>query len=247
MAKQVAKAPGAGAGKVVVFAGIAPGFGAAVASRFVRAGYNVAGLARSRQFGGQLEAELGEQGGSYKHFVCDVTETGNVAAAVDTIARDLGAPSVLIYSPMKLIVKPFQNLTIDEFESVWRVTCLGAVIAAQALLPHMLSAGSGTIILSGATASIKGSPHFASLASAKFALRGLAQSLAREYGPRGVHVAHTILDGLIWGPQTTARFNADRQKCLEPDAIAETYLQLVRQHRSAWTHEIDLRPFGEQF
>ena len=234
-------------GKVVVLAGIAPGFGATVASRFVHAGYRVAGLARSREFGGQLEAELGDQGGSYRHFACDVTEPGSVAGAIDTIARDLGIPNVLIYNPMKLIVKPFQDLAIDDFEAVWRVTCLGAAIAAQAVLPHMLDAGSGTIVLTGATASIKGSSRFASLASAKFALRGLAQSLAREYGSRGVHVVHTVLDGLIWGPQTTARFNADREKCLEPEAIAETYLQLVRQHRSAWTHEIDLRPSGEQF
>lgn len=232
---------------VVVLAGVAPGFGAAIATRFVRAGYRVAGLARSAEFGRQLEVQLAGDGGSYRHFICDVTEPVNVGETVETIARDLGAPEVMIYNPMKLVVKPFQDLSKDEFETVWRVTCMGAMIAAQAVLPHMFGRGGGTIVFSGATASIKGGPRFASLASAKFALRGLAQSLAREFSPRGVHVVHAILDGLVWGPQTRARFEVDREKCLEPEAVAEAYLQLVGQPRSAWTHEIDLRSYAEKF
>lgn len=235
------------AGKVVVLAGSAPGFGAAIAKCFAMAGYRVAGLARSTEFGRQLEAELAGDGGSYRHFACDMTQAAGVGEAIDSIARDLGPPGILIYNPMTLIVKPFQDLSMEEFETVWRVTCLGAMIAAQAVLPHMLGAGGGTIVFSGATASIKGGPHFASLASAKFALRGLAQSLAREFGPRGVHVVHAILDGLIWGPQTPRRFGADREKCLDPEALAGTYLHLAGQPRSAWTHEIDLRPSDEKF
>jgi NAD(P)-dependent dehydrogenase (short-subunit alcohol dehydrogenase family) len=239
--------PAAGARGAVVFAGVGAGLGAALATRFVRAGYRVAGLARSAEFGRRLEASLSGEAGLYRHFNCDVTAPAAVADAIDAIAGDLGAPQVLIYNPMQLIVKPFQELGVEEFEAVWRVTCLGAVIVTQAVLPHVLGRGGGTIVFSGATASLRGGPGFASLAAAKFALRGLAQSLAREFGPRGVHVVHTILDGLIWSPQTRARFNADRDKCLEPEAIAETYLHIVGQAPSAWTHEIDLRPFHERF
>ena len=103
------------------------------------------------------------------------------------------------------------------------------------------------MIFTGATAAIKGGPRFASLASAKFAFRGLAQSLAREFGPQGVHVVHPVLDGLIWCPQTRERFKVERDRCIEPDAVARTYLQLVGQDRSAWTNEIDVRPFLENF
>ena len=127
------------------------------------------------------------------------------------------------------------------------MTCFGAMIVAQAMLPYLLKAPGGTIVFTGATAAVKGGPRFTSLASAKFALRGLAQSLARELAPRGVHVVHVVIDGLVWSPQTRERFYTEREKCLEPDAIARTYLDLVSQHPSAWTHEIDLRPLTEKF
>ena len=234
-------------GKVVLLAGAAPGFGSAIAARFARAGYRVAGLARSVAFGRSLEAEIARDGGCYRHFAGDVTVPASVDAMIDAIARELGPPSVLIYNPMKLVIGPFQELSVDDFEDVWRVTCLGAMVTAQAVLPHMLARGDGTIVFSGATASIRGGPRFASLAAAKFALRGLAQSLAREFGARGVHVVHAVLDGLIWGPQTRARFDADPGKCLDAEAVADTYLHLVEQPRSVRTHEIDLRPAGEAF
>ncbi len=143
---------------------------------------------------------------------------------------------------MQLKIRPFLDVTVDEFESVWRVTCLGAMITARATLPAMLDAGAGTLIFSGATASTRGSARFSSLSVGKSGLRALAQSLAREFGPRGIHVAHTILDGLIWAPQTRARFDPAQEQCMAPEAIAQTYLHLAQQHRSAWTHEVDLRP-----
>jgi NAD(P)-dependent dehydrogenase (short-subunit alcohol dehydrogenase family) len=226
---------------VLLLAGAAPGLGAAIAARFARAGWRVAGLSRS----GGLERELG---GAYRHVVGDVTDPGSVAEAVARIERDVGSPSALVYDPTRLVVKPFTDLSPAEFEAVWRVTCLGAMIVTQALVPRFLAAGRGTIVFTGATASVKGGPRFASLASAKFALRGLAQSLAREFGPRGIHVVHAVLDGLVWCPQTEVRFpGVDREACLEPDAIAAAYLDLVGQHACAWTHEIDLRPYRETF
>jgi NAD(P)-dependent dehydrogenase (short-subunit alcohol dehydrogenase family) len=110
----------------------------------------------------------------------------------------------------------------------------------------MLASG-GTVVFSGATASLRGGPRFAAFASSKFALRGLAQSLAREYGPQGIHVAHVIIDGLIWGPAARDQHKAQKAGCLSPDAIAETIMSLIAQPRQAWTHEIDLRPATETF
>ena len=228
----------------VVLAGVGPGLGVAIAETFVRAGHRVAGLARRRDLGKRLEEGLG---GEYRHFACDVTDAASVTDAVAAVARDLGPPTVLVYDPMKLVIRPFAELAPEDFESVWRVTCFGAMMLARATLPHMLAAGGGAMIFTGATASIKGSPRFASLASAKFALRGLAQSLARELGPQGVHVAHVVVDGLVWGPQSEARFGVKREACLEPAAIARAYLDLAAQERSAWTHELDLRPYHEKF
>jgi NAD(P)-dependent dehydrogenase (short-subunit alcohol dehydrogenase family) len=231
--------------RVAVIAGIAPGFGAAIATRFAQAGYRVAGLSRGEAHARELADTLGSD---YFHVACDVTQPAQVRDAVAAIVARAGAPRVLVYNPMKLVIKPFLELAPEDFHESWRTTCLGAMIVAQAILPHQLDAGGGTMIFSGATAATKGSPRFASLAAAKFGLRGLAQSLAREFGPRGIHVVHTILDGLIWGPQTQSRFaSAAREKCLEPDAIAQSYLHLAGQPPSAWTHEIDLRPSVESF
>ena len=154
---------------------------------------------------------------------------------------------VLIHNPQLLTIKPFEQTTIEVFEQTWRVTCLGAVIAAQAVIPHMAARQQGMIILSGATAGLRGGANFSAFASAKFALRGLAQSLAREYGPKGVHVAHVVLDGLIDEPQTDQRFGAQTSGRMDPRAIAQAYLDLSTQPPSAWTHEMDLRPFSERF
>ena len=164
---------------------------------------------------------------------------------------------MLVHNPQLLTIKPFEQTTIDEFEQTWRVTCLGAVTATQAVIPHMAARRQGMIILSGATAGLRGGANFSAFASAKFALRGLAQSLAREYGPKGVHVAHVVLDGLIDEPQTDQRFGSQATRSqdsrsqdsarMDPHAIAQAYLDLSTQPPSAWTQEMDLRPFSERF
>jgi NAD(P)-dependent dehydrogenase (short-subunit alcohol dehydrogenase family) len=115
------------------------------------------------------------------------------------------------------------------------------------VIPHMAARRQGAVILTGATAGLRGTANFSAFASAKFALRGLAQSLAREYGPQGVHVAHVVLDGLIDEPQTDRRFGASSAGRMNASAIAQAYLDLSAQHPSAWTHEMDLRPFSERF
>jgi NAD(P)-dependent dehydrogenase (short-subunit alcohol dehydrogenase family) len=154
---------------------------------------------------------------------------------------------VMIHNAQLLMIKPFTEISADAFEQVWRVPCLGAMASAQAVLPHMASRKSGTVIFSGATAGLRGGASFSAFASAKFALRGLAQALAREFGPKGVHVAHVVIDGLIDAPQTDLRFGPAASGRMDSKSVAEAYVGLAAQHPSAWTQEMDLRPFAERF
>ena len=234
-------------GRVAVVAGIGPGLGASLCRALCAIGYDVAGISRSRDFGALLEKELNTDGVVFRAKACDVADNEDVARTFSAITDEMGPVDVLIYNAGQLLIKPFTDTTPAEFEAIWRVTSLGAMQTSAAVLPHMKAAGSGTIVFTGATASIRGGARFAAFASAKFALRGLAQSLAREHGELGIHVAHVLVDGMIWGPQAAERFAASEEQCLDPDAIAETYLHLINQNRSAWSQELDLRPFAEKF
>lgn len=229
--------------KLMILAGAAPGFGEALVSRFADAGYRTAGI--SRRPSPAAVSALADKG--YRHYCCDLADADAVMRTIFSIETEMGAPDVMIYNAMTLTVAPFQDLSVSQFEQSWRSICLGAMVLSQAVLPGMVDRGAGTMIFSGATASKRGAARFAAFASAKFALRGLAEALAREYGPAGIHVAHTILDGLIWGPQTRARFAAQRDACLDPVAIAQTYVQLAQQGELARTFELDLRPWQEDF
>jgi Short-chain dehydrogenases of various substrate specificities len=227
----------------LLLTGAAEGLGASIAETFARAGHDVLGLSRTNR-SEQLKRRVEQSGGVYTHLSCDITQPTEVAAALQPHA---GRIDVFVHNPHVLAIKPFEQTTAIEFEQAWRVACLGAMLAAQSVLPHMTARGEGAIILTGATAGIRGAAQFSAFASAKFALRGLAQSLAREFGPKGVHVAHVILDGLIDEAQTDQRFGPPQSARMEPDFVARTYLELASQHPSAWTHEMDLRPFSERF
>ncbi len=229
---------------ILLITGVAEGFGASIARTFAAAGHDVVGLARSDGSAAHLARLVGEGGGAYAHLICDVTQPAEVA---DVLRPHTERVTVLVHNAAALLIKPFNEITTDEFERVWRVACYGAFIACRIVVPHMAARNAGAIILTGATAALRGGPKFAAFASAKFALRGLAQSLSREFGPQGVHVAHVVLDGLIDEPQTDARFGPAKSARMDPDAIARTYLALATQHRSAWTHELDLRPWSERF
>jgi short-subunit dehydrogenase len=224
--------------------GIGEGLGASLATTFAAAGYDVAGLSRSQRLSQVLGAAVREAGGVYTHLTADLAQETEVVAVVRPIS---GRVAVLIHTAHTLLIKPFIETAPREIEAAWRVGCFGAMLVAREVAPAMVARGSGTIIFTGATASIKGGAKFSAFASAKFALRGFAQVLARELGPRGVHVAHVVLDGLIEEPQTTDRFGAASAVRLDAGAIAAAYLALARQHQSAWSHEIDLRPFSEKF
>lgn len=229
---------------IALITGIAEGLGASIARTFAAAGYDIAGLSRSERAAPAVALTVRENGGTYTHIACDIGDPTQVAAALPPIADRV---AVLIHNAQQLVVKPAAQTSFEEFEQVWRVACFGAMAVAKSVLPSMTARVAGTLIFTGATASTRAGANFAAFASAKFALRGLTQSLAREYGPKGVHVAHVIIDGLIAGAQTDKRFGPASAMRIEPDAAAQTYLNLAQQHPSAWTHELDLRPRGERF
>ncbi len=233
--------------KSVLISGIGPGLGAALCRRLTREGYAVTGLARSLDFGARLQTELLSQGGRFKFIACDITDERAVSNAVQWTNDHHGTPSVFVHNAGQILIKPFENTTPAAFEAMWKVTVYGAMLAARVMAPDMIGHGGGTMIFTGATASLRGGANFSAFASAKFALRGLAQALARELGPSGVHVVHSVLDGIVWNGVSRDLVSLPREKCMEPDAVADTYWQLIQQPPSAWTHELDIRPGTESF
>ncbi len=233
--------------KIAVVAGVGPCLGAALSKALVEAGYYVAALARTTRFGKNLQQELNQSGNNFNIFHCDVTDDNAVRETFDKISKQHGEISVFIHNTGNLLIKGLIETHPQEFEDMWRLTCLGAFHCSRYALAEMLKNNSGTIIFTGATAALRGGENFSAFASAKFALRGLAQSMAREYGPQGIHVAHVNIDGLLWGEQAEKRFGSKKELCLDPAAVAENYLFLINQHRSAWTQELDLRPDVEEY
>jgi len=230
--------------RTLLITGIAEGLGADIAETFANAGHDIIGISRGHRSTENLARRVEQAGGRYTHLACDITQPATTAAAIATYADRI---DVLIHNAHQIAIKPFERTTVSEFEQAWRVACLGAMISVQSVIAPMAARAQGAIILTGATAGLRGAANFAAFASAKFALRGLAQSLAREYGPKGVHVAHVVLDGLIDEPQTDRRFGTSSSMRMNSGAIARAYLDLSAQHPSAWTHEMDLRPHSERF
>ncbi len=228
--------------------GVGPGLGAALAERFAREGQALALLSRTAGHRDPVIKGIRAGGGSAQGFDCDVAEPESVATAFGQVRDTLGDPGVLIYNAGAFAVGGLLELSTADFEQAWCVNCFGGFLAAREVVPAMLERGQGTLLFTGATSAMRGSAHFPSLAVGKFGLRALAQSLARELGPRGIHVAHVVIDGQI-GSAAARRRDPSRsaETFLEPAAIAETYWQLHAQPRSAWTLEQDLRPHVERF
>jgi len=229
---------------VCVVTGVGPGTGLAVVRRFVAGGYAVAMMARSAEALGTFARETP---GTHP-IPADVGSPASVEAAFARVRSELGAPSVLVHNAGNAVFGSVLDVTEANFEAAWRVNAHGLFLTARAVLPDMLAAGRGAIIVTGATASWRGGAAFAAFASAKAAQRVLAESMARSLGPRGIHVAYVVIDGVIDMP-TTRAFFADKpdEFFLRPEAIADTYFYLAGQDRSAWTFEADLRPFGEKW
>ncbi|MCB9760427.1 MAG: SDR family NAD(P)-dependent oxidoreductase [Alphaproteobacteria bacterium] len=230
--------------EVAVIVGVGPGLGASLAHACHAAGMKVALLARSADTSGPLAAGLK----GARAYACDATDYGNVDSTFAQIDEDLGAPTLCVYNAGAFEPGSILDISPIDFERCWRVGCLGAFYVGQQAARRMVKAGRGTILFTGATASLRGSARFANLAVGKFGQRALGQSMARELGPHNVHVAHVIIDGQILSPRYRHLLD-DRgpDSLLDPDAIAAQYLNLHAQPRSAWTQELDLRPWVEKF
>ena len=233
---------------LAVIVGVGPGLGAALAARFAAGGHALALLSRSEHARQSVLAQLAEHGQTGHGYDCDAGDPASVAAAFARIRATQGQPAVLVYNAGMFLQGGILELDPARFEAAWRVNCLGGYLTTREVLPAMLAAGGGTILFTGATAALRGGARFAGLAVGKSGLRTLAQSTAREFGPRGIHVAHVVVDGRIGTPDAGKRQpEADVESCLDPAAIAESYWQLCQQPRSAWTLEMDLRPAVEKF
>lgn len=229
---------------VCVIVGAGPGNGAAFARQFSRAGYKVALLARNREAVDDIAAEIAGTRG----YVYDATEPEDAVRVFEQIRNELGPPQTLIYNASTREFADIDATDPDGFERAWRANAFGLLLAAKQVIPGMRAAGQGSIVVIGATASLKGGAGFVSFASAKAAQRSLAQSLARRLGPEGVHVAYVIIDAMVDMPASRAMApDAPDSFFARPDDIAESVFFLARQPRSAWTFELDLRPFGEQW
>jgi NAD(P)-dependent dehydrogenase (short-subunit alcohol dehydrogenase family) len=235
----------------VVGVGASVGLGAALGRRFAQGGLTVALTGRNVDRVRSVAAEIATTGGRAYALPGDVSSADDVKRLTAEV-QTLGLLRVAIFNAGNAVRGTPLEITPEQFESTWRGSTYAGFLFARATLPLLLAAGMGTLLFTGATASVRGRGPFVAFAAAKAGLRSVAQSAAREYGPRGVHVAHIVIDGGIDGerlrtavPQRAAEAGADG--LLDPDAIAETYWQLHQQNRSAWTHEVDLRPYKESF
>ena len=183
-----------------------------------------------------------------KAYGCDAADEAQVEKLFQALERDSGVPDLVVYNPSYRVRGPFTGLQAEEVKKTLLVTAYGGFLVAQAALKRMIPRASGSLFFTGASASVKGYAESAPFAMGKFALRGLAQSLAREMGPKGIHVAHFVIDGGILkagaDPRAAGR---GEDGMLHPDPIAQTYLDVHRQPRSAWSFEVDLRPWTEKF
>ena len=229
---------------VCVVAGVGPGNGAAFARRFASEGYTVALLARGRELITKLAEELPDA----RAYECDVADTASVARAFDAVRKELGDPEVLVHNAGSGVWGTIEDATPADFESSWRVNALGGFLASKQVIPAMKRAGRGSIVFVGATASRKGGPRSAAFSSAKGAQRSLAESMARALWPSGIHVAVIVVDGVVDLPRTRQRMpDKPDSFFIKPDEVAEIGFRLTQQKRSAWSFEVEARPFAESW
>lgn len=234
--------------RTAVVTGVGSGLGAALVRKLVIEGYRVGMLARSKEYLRSLEQELNTKDTVSLGISTDISDRLQVQHGFQQIRDTFGPIEVLINHAGSAAWKEFMILTPEDFERSWRVCAYGSFVCSQEVVPDMIRLQHGTILFSGATSSIRGRKGAAAFSSAKFAVRGLAESLARELWPYNIHVAHLIIDGAIDSPdlhQQEALPSAE--PLLNPNDMAESYWNLVQQPQSAWSLELDLRPFNEDF
>ncbi len=225
--------------ETALIVGAGAGLSASLARLFASEGMRIALAARNTE---KLKPVAEET--RARCYACDAGDPGQVHALFKSVSGDLGVPDVVVYNASRRVRAPITDLDPAEVETAIRITCYGGFLVGQAAARLMIERGSGSILFTGASASVKGYPQSATFAMGKFGLRGLAQSMARELAPKNIHVAHFVIDGGIRGPRHE---DGGNDAHLDPDAIARTYLHAHRQHRSAWTWEFELRPWVETF
>lgn len=227
---------------VCVIVGVGPGNGAAFARRFASEGYQMALLARRTEFTTELAAKLD----GARAYACDATDVASVEHAFAEIRQDLGDVDILIYNAGMGVWGNVEDVTAENFEASWRTNALGALLASKQVIPAMKKNQRGNIIFIGATASRRGISRTAAFAPAKAAQKSLAESMARHLWPAGIHVALVILDGVVDIPAMRKRMpDKPDSYFIKPDDVADSIVHLTRQKPSAWSFEIEARPFGE--
>jgi len=239
---------------VVAGVGAEQGLGAALCRRFAREGYHVLVAGRTLTKLEQVARTISAEGGRAEPVQVDVTAEGDVAALFDrAMAGNESEPAdLVVFNAGNNNPHDFRTLSAAAFEDSWRVGCFGGFLVGREAARRLVPMGRGTLIFTGASGSLRGRPSFASFAAAKAGLRAVAQAMAREFGPLGLHVAHVVIDGGIDGERLNSRFPQRRAEkgadgLLNIDAIADSYWHIHRQAPSAWSHEIDLRPYKETF
>src|SRR6266851_807730 len=228
--------------RVAVVTGVGPGTGAAISRRFSLGGYKVAMLARTRERLATLEREIANA----KAYPCDVTDETQLDSALDAIRSELGAPKVLIHNAVGGAFGNFMEIEPQVLSRNFQVNTMALLHLARRLAPAMVAAGEGAIVASGNTSALRGKANFAGFAPTKAAQRILAESIAREVGPKGVHVAYVLIDAVIDLEWTRKRWpDAPDAFFIKPAAIAEEIWHVAHQDRSAWSFSVEIRPFGE--
>lgn len=237
---------------VALIAGVGDGLGGAVARRFAAAGFATVLVARSADRLERIAESIERAGGRGVAYVADLREEAAVEKLFDDVEAEVGTISVAVFNAGANYRNSILDTPADMFEKIWRLGCYAGFLIGREAARHMVPRGHGTIIFTGATASLRGSSQFAAFAAAKGGVRLVAQSMARELGPKGIHVASVIIDGMIDSPRVRERFpervaHLPEDGMLKPEDIAEVYFQIHQQPRSAWAFEVDLRPWAEKF
>lgn len=236
--------------KVALVIGAGDATGGAIARRFAREGFTACVTRRSAEKLAPLVARIEAEGGAARAFGSDARQEEQMVDLVDTIEREVGPIDVAVFNIGGNVRFPIRETTARVYRKVWEMCAFAGFLMGREAARVMVPRGRGTILFTGATASVRGGPGFAAFAGGKHALRALAQSMARELGPQGIHVAHVVIDGAIDTAFIRSNFPdraalKDRDGILDPEAIADAYWWLHTQQRSAWTHELDLRPWME--
>ena len=236
--------------KAILVIGAGDATGGAIARRFAREGYIACVTRRSADKLVPLVAQIEAEGGQAHGFGSDARKEEEMVALVERIERDIAPIEVAVFNIGANVRFGITETTARVYHKVWEMACFGGFLMGREVAKAMLPRGRGTIIFTGATASLRGREGFAAFAGAKHALRALAQSMARELWPKGIHVAHPVIDGAIDTEFIRSSFPEryamkEQQGILSPDSIAQAYWQIHQQPRDAWTHETELRPWME--